>query len=254
MPSLGEKTALIVGVGGLGCPAALALAEAGVGHLVLADDDRVEPSNLQRQVLFSTADVGRFKVDAGRERLLERCPSLRVTAICERVSLENLDRLLAGVDVALDGTDDPAFGFSLNDRALAVGVPAVLGGVIRFEGLVLAVAPGHQGCWRCLFEEIPAADEVASCGTAGVLGPMAGVVGHLQADCALALLADPASQTGAVTSIDGLRGRVRRIQVPPNDRCPACGAAGRPNAERAKTEPANAERANADRRQPFTSV
>ncbi len=231
MPTLGEKTALIVGVGGLGCPAALALAEAGVGHLLLVDDDRVEPSNLQRQVLFSTADVGRPKVDAGRERLLARFPDLRVTTSCERLNLGNLDRLLAGVDVALDGTDDPEFGFFLNDRALAVGVPAVLGGVIRFEGLVLAVAPGHRGCWRCLFEEIPAADEVASCGTAGVLGPMAGVVGHLQADCALALLADPASQTGVVTTVDGLRGRVRRIVVPPNDRCPACGRDERPRAK-----------------------
>jgi molybdopterin/thiamine biosynthesis adenylyltransferase len=221
-------TVLIVGVGGLGCPAALALAEAGVGHLLLVDDDRVEPSNLQRQVLFSTADVGRLKIDAAREHLVARFPSLRVTTIGERLALGNLDRLLATVDVALDGTDDPKFGFFLNDRALALGVPAVLGGVIRFEGLVLAVAPGHRGCWRCLFEEVPAADEVASCGTAGVLGAMAGVVGHLQADCALALLEEPASQTGAVTTVDGLRGRVRRIRVPPSDLCPACGPSERP--------------------------
>lgn len=222
MATLGDKTALVVGVGGLGCPVALALAEAGVGHLVLVDDDRVEPSNLQRQVLFSTADLGRPKVEAARDRLRALFPDLRISTRSARLTALNLDGLLAGVDIAVDGTDDPAFGFVLNDRALGLGVPAVLGGVIRFEGLVLAVAPGHRGCWRCLFEDVPAADEVATCGSAGVLGAMAGVVGHLQAQVALALLAAPASQTGAVTTVDGLRGRVRRIAVPPNDRCIAC--------------------------------
>ncbi|MCB9729515.1 MAG: HesA/MoeB/ThiF family protein [Deltaproteobacteria bacterium] len=226
----GDKSALIVGAGGLGCPVAVALAEAGVGHLVLVDGDRVEPSNLQRQTLFWPADVGRAKVEAARDRLAARAPQLRITAVAERASPARLDAMLGGVDVAIDATDDPGFGFLLNDRALSLGVPAVLGGVVRFEGLVLPVAPGHGGCWRCLFEDEPAPHEVASCGDAGVLGAMAGVVGHLQAASALDLLAGSRHEVGVVTTIDGLRGRVRRVRVPPSEHCPACHGAARASA------------------------
>lgn len=222
MGTLGEMTALVVGAGGLGCPVAIGLAEAGVGQLLLVDGDTVELSNLQRQVLYTTADVGRPKVDAARERLAERAPALRVSVRSERVGAAALDQLLRGVDVAVDATDDPEFGFLLNDRALALGVPAVLGGVIRFEGLVLGVAPGFSGCWRCLFEDVPGPDEVATCGSAGVLGAMAGVVGHLQAQCALGLLEDPAAHVGVVTTVDGRRGSVRRVTVTPDPRCEAC--------------------------------
>ena len=200
-----------------------------MGHIRLADDDLVELSNLHRQVLYLTRDVGRPKVEAAAERLRERVPAVEVEAIRARVDRGNVAALLAGVDVVVDATDDPGAGFLLNDAALAAGVGAVLGGVIRFEGTLLAVPPGRGPCYRCLFEDAPEPGEVATCGTAGVLGAMAGLVGHLQAERALGLLGGEgavAQHTGFVTTVDGLRGRVRRVPVPVDPRCPACGGAG----------------------------
>jgi len=222
-------TAAIVGLGGLGCPIALTLAEAGVEHLVLIDDDVVELSNLQRQVLYTTEDLGQPKVEVARARLTAHAPDLRVTTHRERLDDANADRLLSGVAVILDGTDDPAARFVINDWALAHRVPAVLGGIHRFDGLVLGVGPGFGPCFRCLFEDAPGPGEVGTCADAGVLGPLAGVTGHLQAARALGLLAgDHARHTGFFTTVDGLRGRVRDVPLPEATGCPACGGlAGR---------------------------
>ncbi len=222
-----DKTALIVGVGGLGCPAAVGLAEGGVRRLVLVDPDEVDLSNLQRQVLYGTEDVGRPKALVAAARLQARYPGVEVTARVERVSADNLPRLLAlggGADVVLDCTDDPQARFWVNDAALARGVPSVIGGLLRFQGLVVAVPGDHGPCFRCLFEDPPGPDETPTCAQVGVLGAVAGAVGHLQARRALGLLrGEVATHTGFATALDGLAGRVRSFALPLGTRCPSCG-------------------------------
>jgi len=208
---------VIAGMGGLGGPVAVTLAEAGV-DLVLVDDDRIELSNLQRQVLYSTADVGRDKLTVAAERLGARYPGSVITTRAGRLTVSNADRLLAGADLVIDATDDPAARFIINDWTLAHHLPAVIGGVHRFQGMVLAHA-GRAPCFRCLFEEEGPA--VETCATGGVLGAMAGLVGHLQAERALQLLAGEVwLATGYVTTLDGLSGRARHVPLPAG--CPTC--------------------------------
>ncbi|MFT7580039.1 MAG: molybdopterin/thiamine biosynthesis adenylyltransferase [Myxococcota bacterium] len=222
----GLETVAIVGMGGLGCPAARTLAEGGIAHLVLIDDDTIELSNLQRQPLYGTEDIGRSKLDVASERLQRDHPNLTITRRSSRLASASVDQLLGGADLVIDATDDPDARFLINDWALANGVPAVLGGVLQFQGLVLAVASGHGPCFRCLFETPPDRDELPTCASAGVLGALAGFVGHLQAERALALLAgDEDNTTGFVTTIDAIRGRVRHVPLPHPPNCAACRAA-----------------------------
>lgn len=217
----------VVGVGGLGCPAAVGLAEGGA-DLILIDDDRVELSNLQRQTLFATTDVGRDKGEAARDELARRFPGVAVELRRGRVSWDSADRLLWGADLVLDGTDDPNCRFVVNGWTLRRGLPAVLGGVHRFRGLVL----GHAGvgpCFRCLFEE--EGPETETCEAAGVIGALAGLVGHLMAERALRLLSGDTSATGFVTTLDALAARTRDL---PLDRSPDCPACSRPAQETAR--------------------
>ncbi len=216
--------AVVIGLGGLGCPAALGLAESGIGELLLVDPDTVELSNLQRQVLYRTADVGRAKVEVATQRLSESFSGLRVEGRRVHLGAANARELLRGADVVVDCTDDPGSRFIVNDVGLELGIPTVLGGVLQFDGLVLAVS-GHSGpCFRCLFEVPPPTEEARRCGEAGVLGPLCGVVGHLQAQRAWGLVSGhAAAQTGFVTTVDGLRGRIRDVPLPEATDCPACG-------------------------------
>ncbi len=205
----------IIGMGGLGCPIAVALAEAGV-DLRLVDDDLVELSNLQRQVLFGTPDLGRSKLAVAAERLAHF--GVAIETRTGRLTAANADALLEGSDLVIDATDDPAARFVVNDWALDHHIPAVIGGVHRFQGMVLAHA-GRGPCLRCLFEED--GPEVETCAAGGVLGAMAGLVGHLQAERALRLLAGEAvAVTGYVTTIDALSGRTRDVPLP--DGCERC--------------------------------
>ena len=218
------STALIIGVGGLGCPASLGLAAGGVESLILLDGDRVERSNLARQVLYTEANVGEWKVDAAKRSLQARYPELKIEAHAQSLDEANVDTWLTRADVVIDGTDDPTVKFLINDRAHALGIPAVLGGIARFHGLVLAISGQHGPCYRCLFEEPPSAEESESCAQAGVLGPLAGMVSHLQAKRALGLLAgEMAAHTGFVTTIDALKGRIRDIPLPQATECATCG-------------------------------
>jgi adenylyltransferase/sulfurtransferase len=218
------SSVLIAGMGGLGCPVAVGLAEGGVRRLVLADPDWVEASNLQRQILYGPADLGQPKVAVAERWLRRRFPELEVETRTERFTGDTGASLLEGIDLVVDATDDPAARFVINDQALARGIPAVLGGVTGFRGLCLAVAGGHGPCFRCLFEEPPPPEEAGRCGEAGVLGAMAGVVGHLQVVRALGLLAgEVARHTGFVTTIDGLRGTLREVLLPVATGCSACG-------------------------------
>src|SRR5216110_804740 len=205
---------LVIGVGGLGAPAATALAAAGVGTLGLVDPDVVEVSNLHRQPLDTGADVGRPKVGLA--------PALRVATWRARFGPSDA-HLLRGFDVVLDGTDTIAAKFVVSDAAVAAGVPLVHAGVLGFCAQLLTVLPGRSACYRCVFEEAPPPGDVPSCQEAGVLGPVAALAGALQAAEAIRLLAgEPPAWANALLALDTQAGRWRTVPVAPNPRCPAC--------------------------------
>ncbi|MGO9832349.1 MAG: HesA/MoeB/ThiF family protein [Myxococcaceae bacterium] len=212
--------AIIIGLGGLGCPASLALARAGIRRLTLVDGDRVELSNLPRQPWYGTLDVGHSKAAVMAERLRKAFPSLHVTAVAEHARPETVDGLVRGHGVAIDGTDSVSAKYLLSDAVARTGVPMVFGGVVQLEARALRIAPGGP-CLRCLFGEMPGEDEVPTCGRAGVLGALAGVAGGIQARLAL----EPSELSGEarlhVLDASGhLRVRVLRVRKVPG--CPGC--------------------------------
>lgn len=184
---LASASVLIMGAGGLGSPSGLYLAAAGVGHIGLLDDDRIEVSNLQRQVMFSTGDIGRSKAETARERLLALNPGIRVTAHNERLVAGNAARLFAPYDIVIDGTDRLATRYLINDTCVLLGKPLVSAAIHRFEGQAMTYLPGKSPCYRCLYPNSPE-DLIPSCATAGVLGVLPGVMGSLQATEAIKLL------------------------------------------------------------------
>jgi molybdopterin/thiamine biosynthesis adenylyltransferase len=216
---LARSRVLVVGVGGLGAPAAMALAAAGVGTLVLVDPDRVEISNLHRQPLYETADVGYTKVDVAAARLRARHPRLGVEPRQARFAPEHA----AGCDVVLDGTDSIAAKFLVNDACVAAGVPLVHAGVLGFRAQILTVLPGRSACYRCVFEEPPPPGDVPSCQEAGVLGPLPALAGALQAAEAVRLVTgSPAAHADRLLSCDLAAGRWRVLPVAARPSCPAC--------------------------------
>ncbi len=216
------NAAILIGMGGLGCPAALALAQAGVRQLTLVDGDRVELSNLPRQPWYRTADVGRPKARVAAERLQKAFPGLAVRVVAEHARPDTVAELVRGHDVALDGTDSVAAKYFLSDAVARTRIPLVFGGVVQFEARAFRIDPGGP-CLRCLFGEAPDEDEVPTCSRAGVLGALAGVAGALQAR--LALEPDDASGSARLHVLDA-RGelRVRTLSVPRVAGCPGCGA------------------------------
>ena len=221
---LSGTRALIVGVGGLGAPAARLLAEAGVGSLGLVDPDRVEPSNLHRQPLYRDSDIGRPKVEAAAARLRALRPAVRVRTVEARFDA-GLVGLLDDVDVVLDGTDSIAAKFTVNDAAVARGVPLVHAAAVGTRAQLLTVLPGGTACYRCLFEDPPPPDEVPSCQEAGVLGPSVVLAGTMQAAEAVRLLAGRAPLfAGRLLHFDTRFGTWRHVVVTRRPACPACGA------------------------------
>jgi molybdopterin-synthase adenylyltransferase len=219
---LRRASVAVVGAGGLGSPALLYLAAAGVGRLTVIDDDRVSLDNLQRQVLHDTAAVGEPKTHSALRRVDALNPDVRVRTVERRLDAENAASLLRGHDVVIDGSDNFATKFAVNDACVALGICAVIGGILRFEGQVVVVPPGGP-CYRCLFHDEPPPGQVPTCSAAGVLGPVAGVVGSLQASEALRhILGAGAPQSGRVLTVDLLDPRVRAVPFPHDPQCPAC--------------------------------
>lgn len=215
---------LIVGVGGLGCPAALALARAGVGRLTLADPDVVDVTNLHRQLLHRDADVGRPKVASAAQKLRAAFPGLDVQPLQVRVEAQNAQALFAQHDLVIDATDGAEVKFLLSDAAVKAGVPLVHGGVLRMQGQAMVISPGGP-CLRCLFEAPPSADELPTCAQAGVLGSVAGVIGALQARLALWHLAHGGGTAVATLHVfDAAALTVRQVKVRRQEDCPACAA------------------------------
>jgi molybdopterin-synthase adenylyltransferase len=215
----------VVGAGGLGGPIGYALAAAGMASITVCDPDRVEASNLQRQIQFTTADVGRLKVEALAGELARRgYPRERVRALPIAFDADSAAELLAGADLVIDGSDSPATKFAVNDRSLAAGLPLVIASALRYGGNVFAGAPG-AACYRCLFEDPPT--EAPSCAEAGVLGAAVAVVGGAAAQTALALVADASAGAGTISVWDDVRTSVspRRVAFRARPGCPACASA-----------------------------
>ena len=221
------STAVLLGMGGLGCPAALALAEEDPGlRLLLVDHDRVERSNLARQILFSDRDVGEPKAEVAARRLSRLIPGVRVEPHVLRFTPRSAAELLAGCDVLLDGTDAFETRFAANDAACAGRIPLVHGAVLGWRGQLLTVMPGHGSCLRCLFEGPPPPGTVPTCAEAGVVSPLCGVVGAAMAAEAIRLLRGERPRALArLHQWDGLGGSERDVPVPRDARCPACALA-----------------------------
>jgi molybdopterin/thiamine biosynthesis adenylyltransferase/rhodanese-related sulfurtransferase len=216
---------LIVGAGGLGSPAALYLAAAGCGTLGLVDCDRVDVSNLQRQVLFDTAGLERFKVEAGRERLASLNPEIHVVAHALELKAANVRTVLADYDLVIDGSDRLSTRYLVNDACVILGRPLVSAAIHRFEGQLMTYVPGHGPCYRCLFPQ--AADGVvANCAEAGVLGVLPGVLGTLQATEAIKLITGAGTPlTGRLLTYDALELRFQEFRVERRRDCAVCGDA-----------------------------
>jgi len=223
---LAQKRALLIGVGGLGSPAAIALAHAGVGTLGLADDDEVEETNLHRQILFSEADVGSNKTAAASRAIAGWAPGpVRVVVHDTRILPTNALDLVVAYDVVVEGSDNFATKFLVADACALAGVAVVHGAAVRWHGTALAVAAGGRPCYRCLFEDLPR-EYAPGCSEAGVIGPAVGVVGAVQADLAVALLLGR-PVAGTLVTFDGKTDRMRRRAISPRARCDLCGSGAR---------------------------
>jgi adenylyltransferase/sulfurtransferase len=215
---------LIVGAGGLGSPLGLFLAAAGVGRLGLVDFDEVDLSTLQRQILYGTRDVGRPKVEAARERLEETNPCIRLETHRVRLCADNASQILASYDIVVDGTDNFATRFLVNDACVLLGKPNVYGSIFRFEGQASVFQAGRGPCYRCLYPEPPPPGAVPSCAEGGVLGIVPGIIGALQATEAIKLiLGQGASLIGRLLLFDALEMRFRELKLRRDPTCPVCG-------------------------------
>jgi molybdopterin/thiamine biosynthesis adenylyltransferase len=226
---LKAASVLIVGAGGLGSPAALYLAAAGVGTMFLVDPDVVDRSNLQRQVLFAEADIGRPKAEAGADRLADLNPRVFVAGYQAAFDASNADELVERVDLVLDGTDDFAVRYAVNEACVRHGKPLVSGAIGRWTGQIGVFA--GQPCYRCLVPEIP--PDAETCVAVGVVGALAGVAGSMMALEAIKLIVGAGEPlTGRLMIYDALAGETRTVKVGADPECPVCGsgATGRPDA------------------------
>lgn len=232
LPEVGEagqarllgSSALLLGAGGLGCPAAMYLAAAGVGRIGLVDADIVDTSNLQRQVLHTNSRVGTPKVDSAEKFINDLNPDVEVVKYRERLNSENVDRIFAGWDVIVDGCDNFPTRYLVNDASLKHDIPVVHGSIFRFDGQVTSFVPRKGPCYRCLYPEPPPPHLAPSCAEAGVLGILPGVVGTLQATEAIKLLLGKGDVlNGRLLQYDSMRMKFRVFKLRQNKDCPACG-------------------------------
>ena len=216
---------LIIGAGGLGSPAAMYLAAAGVGTIGIVDDDVVDLSNLQRQIIHGTGNVGMPKVESAAETVTSINPDVTVKPYHIRVSAGNIAELIAGYDVIVDAADNFSTKFLINDACVLAGKPYIYGGALRFEGQLMTYVPGRGPCYRCIFRDMPAAGEVPSCKEAGVLGAVVGVIGSMQAVEAVKLILGVGKPlTARLMTFDALAMTCRAVPLPEREPdCPVCG-------------------------------
>jgi adenylyltransferase/sulfurtransferase len=218
-----DSTILIIGMGGLGSPTALYLAAAGVGHLIIADFDQVELSNLQRQIIHQTKDIGDDKVNSAKNKLTELNPNIKITIANEIIHTGNLPELIKGVDIVLDGTDNFDSRFEINQICVEHQKPLVSAAVVRFEGQV-SVFKGYEKdlpCYQCLYSVD--GEENESCIDNGVLAPVAGLVGTIQALQAIKVLLNLGDQLcGSLLLVDALDLSFRKVKIGKDLKCPVC--------------------------------
>lgn len=214
----------VVGAGGLGCPVGYFLAAAGIGTLAMIDDDVVELSNLQRQIAHSTETLGVPKADSAKSTFEKLNPDCNVIPIKERLNKDNILDIFKDYDVIVDGTDNFPTRYLINDACVLLKKSLVSGAILRFEGQVTTMVPGQGHCYRCLFEEPPPPGLVPSCSEAGVLGVLPGVVGGIQATEVIKLILGQGKLlTNQLLIYDALGMSFRKLKVPRNPNCPACG-------------------------------
>ncbi len=227
---------LIVGMGGLGMPAAVAAVRAGIRKLGLIDPDPVELSNLHRQVIYGVRDIGTPKVTVAEQRLRKTGMQVEIETHHRELDAANAQSVIESYDFTIDATDNPATKFLINDTCVALGRPFAYGGVLGMTGQTMTILPGRTACLRCLFEEPPDENEIASCRDAGIIGPIAGAIGEVQAAEAIRYLrSEVPALAGVMLTYDanGL-GRIRLTPIAARPRC-GCGAAK--CAERSEAEP-----------------
>jgi len=217
-----DATVLIIGMGGLGSPAALYLAAAGVGHIIISDFDQVEDSNLQRQIIHHTQDIGELKALSAKRTLAEINPDCKVEAIDWQLDEAELEQMVAKADVVLDCTDNFPSRFMINRASVKTGTPLVSGAAIRMEGQIATYIPNSDGpCYQCLYKE--AFENTETCAMEGVLSPIVGVIGTMQALQALLILIGKSDNVnGKLLLFDGLNMEWQTIKIPKNSACKVC--------------------------------
>ena len=221
---LAQAKIFVVGAGGLGSPVALYLAAAGVGTIGLIDSDIVDISNLQRQVLHHTPDVGRSKVQSAKEKIEALNPDVNVETYETRFGQENAIDLIKPYDIVIDGVDNFPAKFLINDACYFSEKPLIHGGILRFEGRVFSIFPGQSACYRCIFKQPPPAGLVPSCQEAGIIGAVAGIIGTIQATEAIKIVLGIGQPlTNRILDFDAQKTTFREIKTKRNPKCILCG-------------------------------
>jgi adenylyltransferase/sulfurtransferase len=218
-----QSKVLLVGAGGLGSPVALYLAAAGVGTIGIVDGDVVSLTNLQRQVIHSTKKVGQLKVDSAEERIKELNPDVKVVKYPFFLTADNVEQLIDGYDFIIDGSDNFSTKYLVNDACVMHGKACSIGGISRYSGQLMTHLPG-TACYRCLFPEPPAMNDVETCSAVGVLGSIAGILGTLQAtECVKYIAGIGQLLTNAILTFDAKTMQWQRLEFPHNEDCKLCG-------------------------------
>ena len=235
VPDLGGKSqirimgsrVLVIGAGGLGSPAAFYLAAAGIGTLGIVDPDRVELSNLQRQILHATRDIGRLKTESASRKLRELNPEVDVKTYSVRFENSNAAEIAADYDFIVDGSDNFETKFLVNDIAIRLGVPFSHAGIVRLQGQTMTVLPGKTACYRCLFDAPPPPEEILNCQQSGILGAVAGTIGTIQATEAIKYVAgfEEGLLTDRLLTYDARMLKFRIVEISKKMQCTGCGKA-----------------------------
>ena len=222
---LRQARVLIVGAGGLGSPAALYLAAAGVGMLGLVDPDKVELSNLQRQILHATPDLNRQKVESAKDKIKQLNPDVELVAYPVRIEAGNATEIFSGYNFIVDGSDNFDTKFLVNDTAVRMGLAFSHAGIVRLQGQTMTVIPGKSACYRCLFRQAPPPEEILSCQQAGILGAVAGTMGSIQATEAIKYLAgfEEGLLLDRLLTYDAKAMKFHTVEVNRDVHCTACG-------------------------------
>lgn len=232
LPEIGEKgqmkisnaSVLCIGAGGLGCPALLYLAAAGIGHIGIVDFDEIDETNLQRQILFTTSQIGKNKAEVAKEKLLSLNPSIKITAYAQELNQENAQNLFENYDIIIDGTDNFSTKFLINDAAIKTGKPYIYGSISGFDGQVSVFGISEAPCYRCLFSQTPKGP-IPNCAEAGIIGAVAGIVGITQAMEAIKLIINDRAFVpliGKIWTIDMHSMETKILSLSKNLSCPTC--------------------------------